>query len=112
MTCAQFASADEFARTFIDGIDEREAVGEKLQRPREVVGRYVNDVGIERIVDHRKAQRRHVHAQLVCAPSPRVQPVQAVAEVLDERLGVRLTRLLDGLPLPAPFDDSAAHQPR
>jgi hypothetical protein len=33
----------------------------------------------------------------MCASTARCQPVQAVAEVLDQCLGVRLTRFVDGL---------------
>ena len=54
-------------------------------------------LGIQRVSDDRQAQRRHVHAQLMRAPGARRQPVQPVAEVLDERLGVRLAGLLERL---------------
>jgi hypothetical protein len=38
-----------------------------------------------------------VHPKLMCPAGAGGQPVQAVAEMLDERLGVRLARLLDRL---------------
>ena len=53
--------------------------------------------GIQRVTDDRQPQRRHVHPQLMGAAGAWRQPVQAVAEMLDQRLGIRLAGFLDGL---------------
>ena len=44
-----------------------------------------------------RPERRHVHPQLMGAAGAWRQPVEAIAEVLDERFGIRLARLLDRL---------------
>ena len=76
------------------GILELEAVRQQLQRPREVVRVHIDDVGIQRVVDDRKAQRGHVQAELVRASRARRQAVEAVAEMLDARLRISLAVLL------------------
>jgi len=78
-------------------IRELEAVCQKLQGPREVLGCHVDHVGVQRIVDDRQAQRRHVQAELVRSSGARREAVQAVTYVFDQRLRVRLARFLDGL---------------
>ena len=64
-------------------IPELKAVRQKLQRPREVVVRLVDHVGVQRVSCDRQANRGHVYAELVRSSSARGKSVQAVTDVLD-----------------------------
>src|ERR1700731_4655808 len=79
------------------GIIELEAVSQQLQRRREVVSRHVDNAGVQRVSVDGQTERRHMNPQLVRAAGAWREPVEAVADRLDQRLGVGFARLGDRL---------------
>src|SRR4029077_5000451 len=89
---------DEPSQSSTHWILEFDALRQQLQRLAEVVSRYANHVGLQRISVDGLSERSHMHPQLMSTSGARRQPVHAVRRYrLHQRLGVGLARFFDGL---------------
>ena len=96
----------------LTGIVELEDARQQLQGPREVIGATSMTSGYNGSPRIGSPKRGHVHPQLMRAPRARRQPIQAVAQMLDHRLRVRLAGSSTACNCPRRLIDSAAHHRR